>query len=466
MAGLQARVRDSLRLRLSLGLAAAIAAVALLAAAWSYWSTAAEANELQDDSLRQVAALLWRQPDLAPALASRARDADRDSSLVVQRLGAPAAPAGVALALPADLAEGIHTVTLQGVSYRVFVRTLADGGRIAVSQQTDVRDEITRDSALRSLTPLLLLMPLLALVVGALVRRMIAPVEALSRDVQARSQHDLQPLPTADVPAEIRPFIEAVNGLFGRLAAALDAQRRFVADAAHELRSPLAALSLQAERLGDVALPEPARERLTTLQRGLQRARHLLDQLLGYARAQAERPQPAAASLSDACRAAIEDLLPLAEAKTIDLGMLPGDDELRVCGDAADLIGIARNLVDNALRYTPPGGRVDVRVSHQGRSAVLEVADNGPGIPAADRDRVLDPFFRLPGAQGVGSGLGLAIVRSTVARLGGRLSLDDVAAPASGLHVRVELPLAAPAPPTPATPATPAPRDAASRTPR
>jgi two-component system OmpR family sensor kinase len=447
MAGRQVRLSDSIRLRLWVWLAVAIAAVAVLAGVWSYWSTAAEANELQDDTLRQVATLIGRQPNLVPAQASRASDADQDSNLIVQRLVAPAAGDSAALPLPPGLPDGIHTMTLQGLSYRVFVRTLAAGERIAVSQPTDLRDEIARDSALRSLTPLLLLMPLLALVVGVLVRRMIAPVEALSQDVQARSQNDLQPLRTTGVPAEIRPFVLAVNGLFARLGEAQNAERRFVADAAHELRSPLTALSLQTQRLGDVPLPEPARERLDALQLGLKRARHLLDQLLGYARARAERPQPSGStSLSGVCRSVIEDLLPIAEAKVIDLGMLPGDEDLATQGDEADLTAIVRNLVDNALRYTPAGGRVDVRASRQPLRAVLEVVDNGPGIPPDDRRRVLDPFFRLAGSAGIGSGLGLSIVRTTVARLGGELTLSDAEGWPSGLHVRVDLPLARPAP--------------------
>jgi len=241
-------MKGSIRLRLSLWLAGAIAVMASLAAAWSFLSTAAEADELQDDTLAQVVALIGERPDLLHALASSASDADRDSNLIVQRLDAAAAGDGVALPLPPDLADGLHTVTVRGVSYRVLVRSIAKGERIAVSQETALRDEITRDGALRSSMPLLLLIPLLALVVGALVRRMIGPVETLSQDVQARSQHDLQPLPVDGVPAEIRPLIHAVNGLFERLQAALDDKRRFIADAAHELRSPLTALSLTRRR--------------------------------------------------------------------------------------------------------------------------------------------------------------------------------------------------------------------------
>ena len=435
-------MKGSIRLRLSLWLAGAIAVMASLAAAWSFLSTAAEADELQDDTLAQVVALIGERPDLLHALASSASDADRDSNLIVQRLDAAAAGDGVALPLPPDLADGLHTVTVRGVSYRVLVRSIAKGERIAVSQETALRDEITRDGALRSSMPLLLLIPLLALVVGALVRRMIGPVETLSQDVQARSQHDLQPLPVDGVPAEIRPLIHAVNGLFERLQAALDDKRRFIADAAHELRSPLTALSLQAQRLDETPLPEPARERLAALRQGLQRARHLLDQLLSHARAQSQRPGTGlATSLPGACRAVIEHLLPLAEAKDIDLGMLPGDDAATARGGESDVTAIVQNLVDNALRYTPTGGRVDVRATRREQDVVLEVIDTGPGIAPDDRRRVLDPFFRLPGAQGIGAGLGLAIVRTTVERLGGSLVLDD-AEGACGLHVRVTLPAA------------------------
>lgn len=442
MDGLAAKLKDSIRLRLSFWLSVAIVGLALVASVLSYVGASAEANELQDDTLRQVAALVRQRPAFAQALASRAKDADPESRLIVQSLaGLPVDDAHAALALPAMLSDGVQTANVGGVSYRVLVRTLADGSRIAVSQQTEVRDEIARDSALRALLPLLLLVPVLLLIVAHLVRKMLGPVATLSHDVDARSQHELHALETRPVPSEIRPFITAINRLLARVDQAMKAQHRFVADAAHELRSPMTALSLQAERLEAADMSGEARERLHQLRHGIERGRHLLDQLLGLARVQGAAGTPAASvSLQKACRVVLEGLLPLAEARGIDLGMTPGTDaSVNVMAAEIDVIAVVRNLVDNAIRYIPPGGRIDVRVATEGALAIVQVEDNGPGIPVHERGRVLDRFYRVLGTDQAGSGLGLSIVQAVVERLGGRIEIDDSPTFGHGLRVKVIL---------------------------
>ena len=153
------------------------------------------------------------------------------------------------LPLPATLKNGFHAFRHQNLDYRVYVHRLRDGSRIAVSQETRIRDQIARQSALYATLPLLLLVPVLLAVMLMLIRLMLRPLAELSRTVNARQENDLQPLPKTDLPTELQPFVNAINGLLGRTGAAMESQRRFVADAAHELRSPLAALSLQAERL-------------------------------------------------------------------------------------------------------------------------------------------------------------------------------------------------------------------------
>jgi two-component system OmpR family sensor kinase len=444
MDGRQARLNGSIRLRLALWQSLAIVGFALCASVLSYVGALKEANGLQDDTLRQVAALVGEQADLARSLASRAQDADPESNLIVQPLSC-AAGHGLrpALALPPRLVDGAQTVEVTGVSYRVLVRMLPDGSRIAVSQQTEVRDEIARHSALRVLLPLLLLAPVLMLLVAQLVRGMLGPIARLSREVDARSQHELHALPERGVPSEIQPFITAINRLLARMQQAMAVQRRFVADAAHELRSPLTALSLQAERLQGAEMSGQARERLQVLCQGIERGRHLLDQLLGLARSYdgADEAAPPL-SLQKVCRLVLEDLLPLAEAKGIDLGVVLGDD-VCVAAPEADLAAILRNLVDNAIRYTPTGGHVDVRVARRAEHAVVQVEDNGPGIPADERARVLDPFYRILGTQQLGSGLGLSIVQAVVQHLGGRIEIDDSPTFGRGLRVAVTLPPAA-----------------------
>ena len=445
---------DSLQRRLSWALCAAILVVAVLAGGFSFVSAFNAANELQDDTLHQVAALFDRQrlaphqeqdPGQAPA-------ADEETRVVVQHLseGAHALggdDTGPVLPLPPDLSDGLQTLEVAGETFRVLVATTDLGERIAVSQETAVRNANAQGSALRTLVPLLVLVPVLMLLVADLVRKMFSPLAALACDIDGRAEQDLQPVEEAGLPSEVRPFAAAINRLLLRVDQSMQTQRRFVADAAHELRSPLTALSLQAERLAEAPMPELARERLGTLRQGIARGRHLLEQLLSLARAQATPAAPATAlpavSLQHICRRVLEDLLPLAEAKHIDMGMEDSEDA-QVWASETDLLVVARNLVDNAIRYTPEGGKIDLSVSTDGHRAVLTVADSGPGIALQERERIFDPFYRTPGSGPVGSGLGLAIVQAVVQRLDGNIVLGFTdAQKGCGLRVSVHFPLPA-----------------------
>lgn len=432
-------LRTSLRWRLSLWLALAICCVAMLAGAFAFYAAFRQAHALQDDMLRQVAALASRQPLAAPGGADADERGDSDSTVYVQWLGAPVAGAP---ALPAHLPDGLQTVRADGETYRVMVRG-SSGQRLAVAQETSVRDEAARDSALLTLIPFLLLVPVLLLVVTDLVRKLFAPVRDAARAVDARGEDDLRPVASAALPAEIRPFADAINRLLLRVARSMDEQRRFIADAAHELRTPLTALSLQAERLAATPLPAEAQARLATLRDGMARSRALLEQLLSLARAQQATDAPApATSVHAICRQVLEELLPLAEARQIDIGLLAGGDVL-VQAAATDLATMLRNLAGNAIRYTPPGGKVDLSLRRAGPFAILAIEDNGPGIAAAERERVFDPFYRVLGSGEEGAGLGLSIVRAICLRLGATVALHCAdQASGTGLRVEVRLPAA------------------------
>lgn len=203
----------------------------------------------------------------------------------------------------------------------------------------------------------------------------------------------------------------------------MDSQRRFVADAAHELRSPMTALSLQAERLAATQMPEQARERLEPLSRGIERSRQLIDQLLSLAAAQftAERPRTRV-SVHDVFRRVLEDLLPLAQRKQLDIGV-EGDEDVQLMINDMDLFTLVKNLTDNAIRYTPPGGRVDLGVELIHGSVRLYVKDTGPGIALDEQARIFDPFYRSLGSGETGSGLGLSIVKAIAGRIGARVEL-------------------------------------------
>ena len=520
MDGEQAGLSQSLQFRLARAISLAVAAMATVAGILSFRATLDEVHEFQDEILEQAAELLG--PESGQATASLPvqgclQTDDDEEGLIIQRLPAlpkdgqdrkdrkqpsvtdtvtkdslandgpatsvrpsdatrtsDATPSSGSrdkdedddearcLPLPATLKNGFHAFRNQNLDYRVYVHRLRDGSRIAVSQETRIRDQIARQSALYATLPLLLLVPVLLAVMLMLIRLMLRPLAELSRTVDARQEHDLKPLPKTDLPTELQPFVNAINGLLGRTGAAMESQRRFVADAAHELRSPLAALSLQAERLHAAPMSSEATERLETLQAGIRRSRHLLEQLLLLARAQNARwvqgqaaataaSAPAVVAVLPVMRRVLEDLLPLADQKGLNLGIsaAPGvthdaevDERIRVAADEMALYTLLRNLVDNAIRYTPAGGQIDLWVDQRGTEVVMAVQDDGPGIPAEERTRVVDPFYRVLGTGESGSGLGLSIVDTLVGNLKGRLRLDDAVGHAHGLRAEVTLPAA------------------------
>ena len=452
MDGFKRRLNESIQRKLSFSLSVAILVIGSLAGIFSFVSAFQEANELQDDTLRQVAALFDRQK-LAPhreQVHSQPPIADEETRVVVQHLADSAHVVGLGdgepiLPLPSNLHDGLQTVEIEGENFRVLVKLTQLGERLAVAQETGVRDENARDSALRTLMPLLVLLPVLLLLVADLVRKMFRPIAQLSADLDARSEEDLQPIAQGGLPIEVRPFAGAINRLLGRVDMSMQAQRRFVADAAHELRSPLTAMSLQAERLAEAEMSAQAHERLAALQRGIERGRDLLEQLLTLAKAQSMPDLPQSpVSVQGIYRRVLEDLMPLAEAKHIDIGV-EGAQDARVLVSELDLVALVKNLVDNAIRYTPDGGRVDLSVAVRKSCAVLQIQDSGPGISTEERTRVFDPFYRTLGTDQVGSGLGLSIVKAIADRIGAEVQLaysDEEKQ--SGLSVSVAIPVAIP----------------------
>ncbi|OJU86615.1 MAG: two-component sensor histidine kinase [Burkholderiales bacterium 66-5] len=431
MDGRSQQVSGSVQRRLSAALALAIGAMALVAGAFSFVAAYDEARELQDDALRRVAQLIEHQSAHGQPLPHnlQVQGEEDDSRIIIQRLDAASTeartgPSDARLPLSASLPDGPRTVDLGGEPFRVLVRTTARGERFAVAQDSRLRRELARYAALRTLLPFMLLVPVLLLLVARLVHQLFRPIRRLATEVDERSEEDLRPIADIDLPTEVRPFVRAINRLLGRVGETLAAQRRFVADAAHELRSPLTALSLQAEHLAATDLPASARERLAALRQGIERGRGLVEQLLALARAQTSAPaaptQPL--SLQAIFRRVLEDLLPLAESRAIDVGV-EGEQDAAIDAPRELLYTLARNLVDNAIRYTPEGGRVDLSVVVEADRATLRVSDTGPGIPPGERGRVLEPFYRVPGHDVVGSGLGLAIVQSIADRLGAELTL-------------------------------------------
>ena len=435
---------NSLQFRLALSLALIIAVATAIGGTIGYQSAFRDANELQDDQLREIAAMVDAKrvelEQLDPIV--RIGIVDPEAHIALQVLdGSNAQSTEPNVAFPQDLADGMQSYRIPGAKkWRVFVTTLKSGKRLAVAQRVSLRNEIARHAAWGTVMPMIVLIPISVAAIMILLRLLLAPMTRLAAEIDARSQTDLVPLDAQGLPSEIKPFVLSINQMLARLGVAMEQQRRFVADAAHELRSPLTALSLQAENLAIHDLPQDARSRLDAMQAGLLRARALVSQLLLMARTQlAPRAEPHDIDIQAVVREVFEDILPLAEAKNIDLGVAQAC-ELKVKADAADLATVLRNLADNAVRYCAPGCKVDVGLSVEESWAVIEVSDNGPGIPDAERDKVFDPFYRVTGSGESGSGLGLSIVKNIVGKLAGKVSISG--ATGGGTLVRVCLPLA------------------------
>jgi len=419
-------VSRSLQRELSRALGIGIVAAGIVAAAVSFGFAYRQAQELQDETLREIAMLAAGHATASRGAAfeladSRPAARDSDAKVLLWSLSSKARPAW----LPADLAPGFHTLAGESERMRVFVHA-AGHERIAVAQSTDLRDESAINSALLTLLPLLVLVPLLVALVSYIVRREIAPLRRLSAVLDAQPAGEPRPLPESDIPEEAASFVAAINRLLGRVNKLIGHQRRFIADAAHELRSPLTALSVQARNLEQAASPEKMRERIAPLKAGIERARHLTEQLLDLAKSEAGGGEGTKSGgeidVALLARDLIAQRLPEAGQRGLDLGLEQlAPATLR--GSEAVLRLILKNALENALRYTPAGGEVTVRIAAEGEDVLIEVLDTGPGIPEAERERIFAPFYRIAGSEGEGSGLGLAIARDAAARLGGRISL-------------------------------------------
>lgn len=417
----------SLQRHLSVVSGGVILLAGLIAAAASFSLAFSDAREFQDDMLRQIAKLSVisaAAPVASPAQPSSANYGgitDPESLVSIFHLPGDLAPAW----LNRDMSAGMHTLDTGSGELRVFVHDGKNGIRTVVSQPTDVRDEIAINSALRTLIPLLLLLPILAWLIAYIVRNELAPVMRLSRKLDEQPVERPQAISDEGLPREITPFVHAINRLLTRVNQLMSQQRRFIADAAHELRSPLTALSLQVQNLKSAGSLEMVRDRIVPLQEGIERAKLLTEQLLSLARTQSGEKSDSDIDVSAMARELVADFLPLAEAKRIDLG-IEEFAHLYLHTEPEPLRMIIKNALDNAIKYTPAEGKVTLRLLEESNNSVIEIVDNGPGIAAQERERVFDPFYRVQDTTVAGSGLGLAIAKEAAIRLGGTISLHQV----------------------------------------
>lgn len=383
-----------------------------------------EAKDLQDSLLHEIA-ILVREGYVVDNLDRLDNKMSEDVSILIQPVNITASSSNT-LSLPTPLADGLQTLTLEGESWRVLVITQASSGkRYIVAQQTEIRNDLALASGLNVFIPLLVLMAVMLLLIKWQITHQFKPLNRLAKQLHQQNAQQPEPLSQINLPTEIVPFVIAINDLLQRIGQNLKKQQRFIADAAHELRTPVTALLLQAENVEKSLNADDRLERQGQLQKGLLRLRLLLNQLLDLARLQSEQQNPKRpASFKDIILLVVTDLHPLAEKAKVDLGVIKLED-VDVLDQDGILTQLVRNAIDNAIRYTPANGQVDVSLSIMNNQAVLRVEDTGNGIANEDLTQVFQPFYRSQGNTQSGNGLGLAISQEIAQRLGGKIQLHN-----------------------------------------
>ena len=412
--------------------------VGAAAVAASYYFVKYEADSLLDTQLRQIA-LNAGEGLSQNALPHMTQEIAEE--VVVQIWNASGEPIlrTSPISIPRQSKLGFADIEFASKTWRVY--TSSDGVRTAqVAQRWSVREELARNAALGAALPILGAVPIAWVVIIWAINRLLRRLGGFAESLAKRSVDAKDPIRLENVPPEIAPLNMALNELIGRHQSAVDRQRRFVSDAAHELRTPLAALQIQVDNLKTHA-EGPQREAIDELNGGVRRASALVEQLLRMARLDdgASSGSRKDIDLKDLVAAVVADHVAIAMQKDVDLGL--SDDE--TCGvrlsDPETGILFA-NLVDNAIRYTPSGGAIDVVLKRQGNDALVEVVDSGCGIPNAALPRVFDRFFRAAPADVEGTGLGLAIAKAIADRNGFRLTIIN-RQDTRGVIAQVQIPI-------------------------
>ena len=440
MAGRPTRIVSSLQWRLLLVLTIVVTSIAIIGDILAYQTAFRETQDLQDAQLEQIAHLL------DPRSSILRRDTQEDLNFPESARTLPK-PRVLAQTLDSpylnilmgddnavqnlqQLPDGFHNFTTVARHWRVYLLT-RERERIIVAQRTAYRNHIAKDSALSVVWPFLILMPILWLFTAIWIRRLFRATQEMSSELTARNANDLSPLDTRHVPTEIRPFITALNRLFSQLQAAMEHDKKFISHAAHELRTPITALTLQIARFDEPELTIQEQHKLIEqIKAGIARTEQLLIQLLSMARAQHQQQHLIAnnaqkTALMPLLRDLIAELLPLAEQKKQNLSFDISEDVfLPVCSN--DLYTILKNILSNAIKYTPVDGQICIGIRPTtDNKTILLIEDNGQGISETERQLVFEPFYRILGNNESGSGLGLAIVKTLCDQWHISISLAD-----------------------------------------
>jgi len=413
----------SVRQSAAIWITAVLVVVGLIAFMVAYEIARREAADFLEGQLRQIA-LNVGEGSRAAGMPAGLRDPEDE--FVIETWG----PAGdrpdqseTRTNIPRLLHPGFATIHAAGDDWRVY-RIDSPRRSVQVAQRMSVQTEMAEAAALEAGLPVLIAIPLAWLAIGWALARVFGRLLLVERQIAARGVESIDPIPVGDVPAEVLPLVQAMNDLIGRIRMAVEHQRRFVADAAHELRTPLAALQIQIDNLAAAEFSSRDRS-LGEIRAGIRRTARLADQLLRMARLEEDQPSTQeSVDLTAVVTQCVADFVPIAVAKGVDLGMV-ASDRVTVTGTVNDLKMLFGNLIENAIRYTPGGGTIDVSIHRAGLFTAIEIADTGCGIAEENMPRVFNRFFRAASDDSDGSGLGLSIVAAVAKHHGFRVVLQN-----------------------------------------
>lgn len=420
--------------------------VGAASAAFSYWSYRSMVREFMDSQMEQLGQSIAVQEEHMMPPSPSAERIHKWGAYVVQVYGADGRLQATSLPKLAAVPQqrpGFDDVRVDNALWRVYTTDPAQHGgrRVQVFQSGTFRAHLAAERAGAAIAPVLILLPLALLILWGVSGAMSRAVQDIGRQAALQDEHTISEIALDRVPHELKPMVASFNSLLTRLRDAFATQRRFVQDAAHELRTPITAVALQLENVRGDMPPGACRQSFGQLEAGVSRAQRLVDQLLKLSRQEAPVMETAGpVDLHAQLHESINALIALADLRNIDLGLVAAAEgapapTLRCA--PSDLRSVLDNLIENALRYTPEGGVVDVRLVSDGARPAIEVIDTGPGIPPDLLGRVFDRFFRVPGSQARGSGLGLSIAQAAAQRCGLRILLRN-REDRSGLVARIE----------------------------
>lgn len=402
----------------------------------SYWVSKEELDELYDANLQQVASAIAAQHLAIQDVTHLYRNnqvgsgakIEREEEFYVRVLAKDGAVLYVShpeakVPLPASL--GLSTQRFQTKQWRFFV-VKAKEETIQVAQSLRLRKNTIKETAYSLMASQLLFIPILVSLIFYAIRKALSPLSVLSNEIKKRDSADLNPFADDNVPAEVKPLVQSLNLFMDKVSTMVDVLKRFTSDAAHELRTPITALKLQLTVLEQSKSKSERESAIQNLKSGISRSEQLVSQLLTLARLEPDNQsrQVQSINLVELVKESFQELLPLAQDKSIDLGLNQADD-CELIAVHQEIKILINNILDNAIRYTPNGGKVDVSVFKQSSHVILEVKDTGPGIPKNDIERVFERFYRGENQHISGSGLGLAIVREIAMQHGATIELSN-----------------------------------------